>query len=46
MLPDLIDDLAAAGVPAAKLDVLFHSAEAYVRMWKLAEQRAADLAPH
>jgi microsomal dipeptidase-like Zn-dependent dipeptidase len=40
MLPDLIADLRAVGVPAEKLDVLFHSAEAYVEMWEKARAAA------
>lgn len=42
-LPDLIADLEVLGVPAADLEPLFHSAEAYVRMWEKADAAARAL---
>jgi microsomal dipeptidase-like Zn-dependent dipeptidase len=36
-LPDLIADMEALGVDPADLDPLFHSAEAYIKMWEKAE---------
>ncbi len=38
--PDLIADLSALGVPAQDIEPLFHSAEAYIRMWEKAEAAA------
>jgi hypothetical protein len=39
MLPDFIAELQADGVRTSELDPLFHSAEAYVRMWERAEDQ-------
>jgi microsomal dipeptidase-like Zn-dependent dipeptidase len=42
-LPDLIADMETLGVEANDLEPLFHSAEAYVRMWERAEAAAARM---
>jgi microsomal dipeptidase-like Zn-dependent dipeptidase len=39
MLPDFVAELQADGVTTSELDPLFHSAEAYVRMWERAEDQ-------
>lgn len=41
LLPELIEDSRRDGVPDEELEPLFRSAEAYIRMWELAEERAA-----
>lgn len=43
MLPELLEDARRDAVSEADLEPLFRSAEAYVRMWERAEQRAAAL---
>lgn len=43
LLPDLIADLENVNVPREDIDMLFRSAEDYVRMWRQAERRSADL---
>jgi microsomal dipeptidase-like Zn-dependent dipeptidase len=42
-LPELIEDVRLDGVPDEDLEPLFKSAEAYLRMWELAEARGAVL---
>ena len=43
LLPELIEDARRDAVSDADLEPLFRSAEAYLRMWERAEQRAAEL---
>ncbi len=43
LLPELIEDVRRGGVSDADLEPLFRSAEAYLRMWERAEERAAAL---
>src|SRR5262249_55150419 len=43
LLPDLIADLQNVDVPREDIEMLFHSAEDYVRMWRRAEERAGEL---
>jgi microsomal dipeptidase-like Zn-dependent dipeptidase len=43
MIPDLIADLQGMGIPPRVLDTLFHSAAAYLEMWKRAEARSRAL---
>ncbi|MEX1364197.1 MAG: hypothetical protein AB1Z98_13810 [Nannocystaceae bacterium] len=43
LLPELIEDARRDAVSEADLEPLFRSAEGYLRMWELAEQRAAEL---
>lgn len=43
MLPELIEDARRDAVDPADIEPLFRSAEGYIRMWELAEQRAAEL---
>ncbi len=43
LLPELIEDARRDAVDEADLEPLFRSAEGYIRMWELAEQRAAEL---
>ncbi len=43
LLPELIEDARRDAVDAADIEPLFRSAEGYIRMWELAEQRAAEL---
>ena len=43
LLPELIEDARRDGVTDEDLEPLFHSAEAYIRMWERAEERAAAL---
>jgi hypothetical protein len=40
LLPELIEDVRRDGVTDEELEPLFRSAEAYVRMWERAEERA------
>jgi hypothetical protein len=40
LLPELIEDVRRDGVTDEELEPLFRSAEAYIRMWEHAEQRA------
>ncbi len=42
MLPELIEDARGDAVSEDDLDPLFRSAEGYIRMWELAEQRSAE----
>jgi len=44
LLPELIEDLRRDGATDAMLEPLFRSAEAYLRMWEQAEQRATERA--
>ena len=44
MLPELIEDARKDAIDEADLEPLFRSAEGYIRMWELAEQRAQELA--
>ena len=43
LLPELIEDARRDAVDEADIEPLFRSAEGYIRMWELAEQRAAEL---
>lgn len=43
MLPDLIADLEAQGLPIRELDPLLHSADGYVDAWERAWNNAAHL---
>ena len=43
LLPELIEDARNDAVDPSDLDPLFHSAEAYIRMWEKAEMRAGEL---
>ncbi|KIG17662.1 Peptidase, M19 family protein [Enhygromyxa salina] len=43
LLPELIEDARRDAVSEDDLDPLFRSAEGYIRMWELSEQRAAAL---
>lgn len=43
LVPELIEDARRTGVSDEDLDILFRSAEAYIRMWELAERRASAL---
>jgi microsomal dipeptidase-like Zn-dependent dipeptidase len=43
LLPELIEDARRDAVSEADLEPLFRSAEGYIRMWELAEERAAAL---
>jgi Membrane dipeptidase (Peptidase family M19) len=43
LLPELLEDARRDAVSEADLEPLFRSAEAYVRMWERAEQRAGEL---
>lgn len=43
LLPELLEDARRDAVSEADLEPLFRSAEAYVRMWERAEQRAGAL---
>lgn len=43
LLPELIEDARRDAVDEADLEPLFRSAEGYIRMWELAEARAAAL---
>ena len=43
LMPELIEDARRTGVSDATLEPLFRSAEGYIRMWELAETRAATL---
>jgi len=43
LLPELIEDARRDAVDEADLEPLFRSAEGYIRMWELAEQRAGEL---
>jgi len=42
-LPELIEDARRDAVDEADIEPLFRSAEGYLRMWKRAEQRTAEL---
>ncbi|MEM1413990.1 MAG: hypothetical protein AAGH15_03780 [Myxococcota bacterium] len=44
LLPELIQDALNDGASAEDLEPLFKSAEGYLQMWELAEQRAAERA--
>ena len=43
LLPELIEDARRTGVPKEDLDFIFRSAEGYIRMWELAEERSKQL---
>ncbi|WP_181233895.1 membrane dipeptidase [Enhygromyxa salina] len=43
LLPELIEDARRDAVSEADIEPLFRSAEGYIRMWELSEQRAAAL---
>ncbi|MCX4241989.1 amidohydrolase family protein [Paraliomyxa miuraensis] len=43
LLPELLEDARRDAVSEADLEPLFRSAEAYIRMWERAEQRASQL---
>lgn len=43
LLPELIEDARRDGLSDEDLEPLFRSAEAYIRMWELAEERAERL---
>lgn len=43
LIPELIEDARRDGVTDEELEPLFRSAEAYLRMWERAEERAAAL---
>ena len=43
LLPELIEDARNDAISEDDLDPLFRSAEGYIRMWELAEERAAAL---
>ncbi|MBK9758186.1 MAG: membrane dipeptidase [Nannocystis sp.] len=43
LLPELIEDARRDAVDPADIEPLFRSAEAYIRMWELAEKRGAEL---
>lgn len=43
LLPELLEDARRDAVDEADLEPLFRSAEGYIRMWELAEQRASEL---
>ena len=43
LMPELIEDARRDAVDDTALDPLFRSAEGYIRMWELAEQRSASL---
>lgn len=43
LLPELIEDARRDAVDEADIEPLFRSAEAYIRMWELSEERAAML---
>lgn len=43
LLPELIEEARLDGMSEENLEALFHSAEAYIRMWELAEERSAEL---
>ena len=43
MLPELIQDARADAQDDAKLEPLFRSAEAYIRMWEKADRRGAEI---
>jgi len=45
LLPELIDDVRRDGVTDERLEPLFRSAEAFVRMWERAEARGHALQP-
>jgi microsomal dipeptidase-like Zn-dependent dipeptidase len=45
LVAELIEDVRRDGVSDAELEPLFKSAEAYIRMWEKAEQRAEALGP-
>ncbi len=44
LLPELIEDARRTGATDEDLDIIFRSAEGYVRMWELAEARGRALA--
>ncbi len=41
LVPELIEDARRTGASDADLEILFRSAEGYIRTWELAEERAA-----
>jgi microsomal dipeptidase-like Zn-dependent dipeptidase len=43
LMPELIEDARRDGVTDEELEPLFRSAEAYLRMWELAERRAEEM---
>lgn len=45
LVPELIEDARRTGVTDEDLDIVFRSAEGYVRMWERAERRARALDP-
>lgn len=44
MAPELIEDARRTGVSDEQLETVFRSAEAYIRMWELSEERGVSLA--
>ena len=40
LLPELIEDARRTGVPDSEIELLFRSAEGYLRMWERARSRA------
>ncbi len=45
MVAELIQDAQRTGVTDEDMDILFRSAEGYIRMWELAETRSQELNP-
>ena len=43
LVPELIEDARRTGVSDEDLDIVFKSAEAYIRTWERVEERAAEL---
>ena len=43
LVPELIEDARRTGVTDEDIDILFKSAEAYIRTWERAEERAAEI---
>lgn len=44
MAPELIEDARRTGVSDEELETVFRSAEAYIRMWELSEERGVSIA--
>jgi len=42
LLPELIEDARRTGVPDSEIELLFRSAEGYLRMWERAESRSSS----
>jgi hypothetical protein len=42
LLPELIEDARRTGVPDAEIELLFRSAEGYLRMWERAQSRSSS----